>query len=56
MYICGICKNEVDSVYFKNSKEVCEKCYRGYEIKIDKEQINPSLMEAPAEAATVAAN
>jgi len=56
MYICEICKNEVDSVYFKNNKEVCEKCYRGYKVKIDKEQINPSLVEEHAEPTAVAVN
>ena len=54
MYICEICKNEVDSVYFKDNKEVCEKCYRGYEVKTDKEQINSSLIEEPAESVAVA--
>ena len=56
MYICGICKNEVDSVYFKNNKEVCEKCYRGYKTETDKEAINSSLMEEPVESAAIAVN
>ncbi|MCK5595255.1 hypothetical protein KAI19_03675 [bacterium] len=56
MYICEICKNGVDSVYFKNSKEVCEKCYRGYEVKTDKTQTISSPIEEPAESVAVAVN
>ncbi len=54
MYICAICKNEVDSVYFKNNREVCEKCYRGHKVETDKAEINSSLMEEPAESVAVA--
>ena len=56
MYICEICKNEVDSVYFKNNKEVCEKCYRGHKAETDKAEINPSLIEEPAESVAIAVN
>ena len=54
MYICEICKNEVDSVYFKNNKEVCEKCYRGHKAETDKVEINSSLIEEPVESVAVA--
>ena len=55
MYICEICKNEVDSIYFKNNKEVCEKCYRGeHKAETDKAEINPSIIEEPAEAVAAA--
>jgi len=56
MYICEICKKEVDSVYFKDNKEVCGKCYRGHKAETYKEQINPSLIEEPAEPTAVAVN
>lgn len=56
MYRCGICKDEVDSVYFKNNKEVCEKCYRGYKVKTDKAEINSPLTEEPVESTAVAVN
>jgi len=56
MYICEICKNKVDSVYFKDNKEVCEKCYRGNKVETDKEQINSSLIEEHAEQTAVAAS
>ncbi|MBU0477617.1 hypothetical protein KKC91_03495 [bacterium] len=56
MYRCEICKNEVDSVYFKNNKEVCEKCYRGHKVEIDKVEINSSLIEEHAGQTAVAVN
>ena len=56
MYVCEMCKNKVDSVYFKNGKEVCEKCYRGYEVKTDKENVVSPLIEEPVESIAVAAN
>ncbi len=56
MYICEMCKNKVDSVYFKNGKEVCEKCYRGYKVKTDKENVVSSIIEEPVESTAVAAN
>ena len=45
MYICELCKNNVDSVYFKNGKEVCEKCYRVSKPKVDKEHIGSLVSE-----------
>ena len=56
MYICEICKSEVDSVYFKNNKEVCEKCYRGHKAETDKVEINSLLIEEHAEPTAVAVN
>ncbi|GEM_PF-3618158 len=56
MYICETCKNEVDSVYFKNNKEVCEKCYRGHKAETNKAEINSSLIEEHAEPTAVAVN
>ena len=56
MYICEICKKEVDSVYFKDNKEVCGKCYRGHKAETDKVEINSSLIEEHAELTAVAVN
>ena len=54
MYICEICKSAVDSVYFKDNKEVCEKCYRGRKVETDKAEISSLPTEEHTEPIAVA--